>query len=43
MDFSTFARVLLCQGDWAQVLAVLPQELQTGEHQAFVERLNPEP
>ena len=32
----------LREGDLAQVLAVLQQGLQTGEHQAFVERFNPQ-
>lgn len=32
----------LREGDMARVLAVLQQGLQTAEHQAFVERLNPQ-
>lgn len=32
----------LREGDLAQVLAVLQQGIQTAEHQAFVERLNPQ-
>ncbi len=32
----------LQEGDMARILAVLQQGLQTAEHQAFVERLNPQ-
>ncbi|HEY9666040.1 MAG TPA: hypothetical protein V6C91_04510 [Coleofasciculaceae cyanobacterium] len=32
----------LRSGDLTQVLAILQQGLQTAEHQAFVQRLNPQ-